>query len=141
MRRSWPQLKLVALVMLVTVVMHDAVMAGDPHAAPHHSQHAQHSGHTAAPTQDGHSGQRDGATLLPGHHDALQLTHGASPCGLIAAARPPLEADPLPRPADAGAVPPLITEPCSIALPDLAGNPGPALPPRVRRALLQVFLN
>ncbi len=142
MRRSWSQIKLIALVMLLTVIAHDAVMAGDPHTAPHVSNQSHH---TSIDHQTRHpgqiAGQRDGVTSLIGHDGAPQTTHGASPCGVLAATRPTFATDLLPEPVDAGAAPPLAADPGSDALPERAGTPGPVPSPRVRRALLQVFLN
>jgi len=142
MRRPWSQIKLIALVMLLTVIAHDAVMAGDPHALPNQSRQSHH---RILQHQIDLAGQEtgagDGIAMRTGHDGASLVSHAASPCGLIAAVRPPLASDLLADPIETDAALPASAYAAVMLAPERTGEPAPGHPPGVRRALLQVFLN
>lgn len=121
--RLWSHLKLIALVMLLTTLLHDVTMAGDPHdVAPEHS--ATHTGHD-------HPGSPPPPAPSGG-------TESASECGSFEKLRPPSAGLDLPGertlPPDSG------SEEAS-AVASVSRDEEPDHPPDVRRALLQVFLN
>lgn len=128
----WANIKLVALALLLTVLAHDAVMAGDPHAAGHNAErhHAGASVHESLPAPALHRAEQASTYLL---------LAGETPCDPTIAARPSSAADLLPDRAAEALIQPGAAD-ASLPLAPVSGEE-PTHPPNVRRALLQVFLN
>jgi hypothetical protein len=133
----WSHIKIIALLLLLTMLAHDTVMAGDPHAVSHHQAHAQRSGGGSAETGGPHHASMT-ADGLAGHGPVL-LEAGESPCGPVISLRPPSPPDLLPDRGTAGLIRSLPVDEASVTAPVRRDDPDH--PPDVRRALLQVFLN
>ena len=130
----WSHIRLIALILLFTVLGHDAVMAGNPHAASH-----QHHEHQLSAAHSGHGTSGFGETV-PDAGGPLLSPEGERPCGSLDALRPPAPApDLLSDRIDAGIIQPRVADRLPRRAPDRGNEPDH--PPDVRRALLQVFLN
>jgi hypothetical protein len=128
----WPHIKLIALALLLTVLAHDAVMAGDPHHAGHDA-----SDHHASPAMPAH--HTGTASSIAGHDGGYLVAGSHVPCGPMIAVRPGTVSDLLPDPATHSLIRPLRADSAPMQAP--VDDEEPAHPPDVRRALLQVFLN
>lgn len=129
----WSHIKLIALALLLTVLAHDTVMAGDPHAAGEHA-----GGHHASVSMPAH---HTGLATTPlAEHDGERLVAGSHlPCGPTIAVRPGSVLELLPDPEATALIRPLRADSAPLHAP--VDGEEPAHPPDVRRALLQVFLN
>jgi antitoxin (DNA-binding transcriptional repressor) of toxin-antitoxin stability system len=139
MRMPWSRIKTIALLLLFTVLAHDAVMAGDPHSASHHSIHTSASNDAPLVHRTGIVPHTSMPVTAP-HHGAPVLIAGhEAPCGQVVALRPPAPPDFLPDREATGIIRVLSAAEVTVAEPVRRDDPDH--PPDVRRALLQVFLN
>lgn len=130
----WSHIKLIALALLLTVLAHDAVMAGNPHHGT-----TQTVEHHAAAAMNAAPMEMPGAMAEAAPDGPALNAASETPCGATVAVRPGSGSDLLLN-REAGALIRPMTADAALVLPPVHGEE-PAHPPDVRRALLQVFLN
>jgi hypothetical protein len=132
----WSHIKTIALMLLLTVLAHDTVMAGNPHSASTHAH--PDAGSLVEPGALDHAAMTASGPVAGGSGPVL-LIADESPCGLVVALGPPSPPDVLPDRGTASPVRSLPAVEAPVAAP--ARRADPDHPPDVLRAFLQVFLN